>query len=31
MKVSEVINVDKDILGGRPVFKGARVPVKKYF
>jgi uncharacterized protein (DUF433 family) len=31
MKVNEVIVVDKDILGGVPVFKGTRVPVKNLF
>jgi uncharacterized protein (DUF433 family) len=31
MKASDVINVDKDILGGTPVFKGTRVPVKNLF
>jgi len=31
MKVSEVITVDKDILGGIPVFKGTRVPIKNLF
>ncbi|WP_295648845.1 DUF433 domain-containing protein [uncultured Mucilaginibacter sp.] len=31
MKASEVILVDKDILGGTPVFKGTRVPVKNLF
>lgn len=31
MKASDVINVDKDILGGIPVFKGTRVPVKNLF
>ena len=31
MKASEVISVDKDILGGIPVFKGIRVPVKNLF
>lgn len=31
MKVSDVITVDKDILGGIPVFKGTRVPVKNLF
>ncbi len=31
MKASEVINVDKEILGGIPVFKGTRVPVKNLF
>lgn len=31
MKVSDAIVVDKDILGGIPVFKGTRVPVKNLF
>jgi uncharacterized protein (DUF433 family) len=31
MKVSDAIVVDKDILGGTPVFKGTRVPVKNLF
>lgn len=31
MKASDVINVDKDILGGIPVFRGTRVPVKNLF
>jgi len=31
MKVSDVIVVDKEILGGIPVFKGTRVPVKNLF
>jgi uncharacterized protein (DUF433 family) len=31
MKASDVIIVDKDILGGIPVFKGTRVPVKNLF
>ena len=31
MNASDVINVDKDILGGIPVFKGTRVPVKNLF
>ncbi|RYY35282.1 MAG: DUF433 domain-containing protein [Sphingobacteriaceae bacterium] len=31
MKASEVVTVDKDILGGIPVFKGTRVPVKNLF
>ena len=38
-KVKDYINIDKEILGGNPVFKGTRVPVetsiptsgKKYF
>lgn len=31
MKASDVITVDQDILGGIPVFKGTRVPVKNLF
>jgi uncharacterized protein (DUF433 family) len=31
MKASDAIVVDKDILGGIPVFKGTRVPVKNLF
>jgi uncharacterized protein (DUF433 family) len=31
MKVSEVISVDKEILGGVPVFRGTRVPIKNLF
>ncbi len=31
MKASYVINVDKDILGGIPVFRGTRVPIKNLF
>jgi uncharacterized protein (DUF433 family) len=31
MTANDVINVDKDILGGIPVFKGTRVPVKNLF
>jgi uncharacterized protein (DUF433 family) len=31
MKANDVINVDKDILGGTPVFKGTRVPIKNLF
>lgn len=31
MKVVEAVVVDKDILGGIPVFKGTRVPVKNLF
>lgn len=27
----KIINVDKDILGGIPVFNGTRVPVKNLF
>lgn len=31
MKASDLITVDPDILGGTPVFKGTRVPVKTLF
>jgi uncharacterized protein (DUF433 family) len=31
MKIHEIINIDKDILGGQPVFKGTRVPVESFF
>jgi uncharacterized protein (DUF433 family) len=31
MNAKDVINIDKDILGGTPVFKGTRVPVKSLF
>ena len=31
MKSSEVISVDKNVLGGIPVFKGTRVPIKNLF
>ena len=31
MNVSELITIDPDILGGVPVFKGTRVPVKSLF
>ena len=31
MKSNELITVDPDILGGTPVFKGTRVPVKTLF
>ena len=27
----KIINIDKDILGGTPVFSGTRVPVKNLF
>jgi uncharacterized protein (DUF433 family) len=27
----QVINIDKEILGGRPVFYGTRVPIKNLF
>ena len=29
--MQKVINVDKEILGGTPVFMGTRVPVKNFF
>ena len=31
MEVSDLITIDLDILGGRPVFRGTRVPVKTLF
>lgn len=31
MKPDEFVTVDPDILGGTPVFKGTRVPVKTLF
>ena len=31
MKANDLITVDSDILGGTPVFKGTRVPVKTLF
>jgi len=31
MKSSDLLTVDPDILGGTPVFKGTRVPVKTLF
>ena len=31
MEINEIINVDEDILGGQPVFKGTRVPVESLF
>ena len=31
VSTSELITVDPDILGGTPVFKGTRVPVKSLF
>lgn len=31
MDTSELITIDPDILGGVPVFKGTRVPVKTLF
>lgn len=31
MGINEIINIDKDILSGQPVFKGSRVPVESLF
>jgi uncharacterized protein (DUF433 family) len=31
MNISQIITSDKDILGGRPVFTGTRVPVESLF
>ena len=31
MNLQELITIDKDILGGQPVFKGTRVPVESLF
>jgi uncharacterized protein (DUF433 family) len=31
MNFGEIIVIDKDILGGQPVFKGTRVPVESLF
>ncbi len=31
MQTDDLITVDQDILGGTPVFKGTRVPVKTLF
>jgi uncharacterized protein (DUF433 family) len=31
MSATDLITVDPDILGGTPVFKGTRVPVKSLF
>jgi len=31
MKANDLITVDREILGGTPVFKGTRVPVKSLF
>jgi uncharacterized protein (DUF433 family) len=31
MKANDLITVDPDILGGTPVFKGTRVPIKTLF
>ncbi|MEO9004506.1 MAG: DUF433 domain-containing protein [Ginsengibacter sp.] len=31
MNIKELITIDKDILGGQPVFTGTRVPVESLF
>ena len=31
MNIHEIITIEKDILGGQPVFKGTRVPVESLF
>jgi uncharacterized protein (DUF433 family) len=31
VNISDLITIDPDILGGTPVFKGTRVPVKTLF
>jgi uncharacterized protein (DUF433 family) len=31
MDIQKVINIDKEILGGQPVFAGTRVPVESLF
>ena len=31
MDTSDLITIDPDILGGTPVFKGTRVPIKASF
>ena len=31
MKANDLITIDPEILGGAPVFKGTRVPVKTLF
>jgi uncharacterized protein (DUF433 family) len=31
MKASELITIDPEILGGTPVFRGTRVPIKTLF
>lgn len=31
MNIREIITIDKDILGGQPVFSGTRVPVESLF
>ena len=31
MEIKEIINIDPEVLGGQPVFKGTRVPVESLF
>ncbi|MDR2207183.1 MAG: DUF433 domain-containing protein [Flavobacteriaceae bacterium] len=31
MNIQELITIDREILGGQPVFKGTRVPVETLF
>lgn len=31
MEIQTLITIDRDILGGQPVFKGTRVPVESLF
>jgi uncharacterized protein (DUF433 family) len=31
MDIQEIITIDKDVLGGQPVFKSTRVPVESLF
>jgi len=31
MQTNNIINIDKEVLSGTPVFKGTRVPIKNLF
>jgi uncharacterized protein (DUF433 family) len=31
MHLSDIISIDPEVLGGRPVFKGTRVPIETLF
>ena len=31
MDIKDLISIDKDVLGGQPVFKGTRVPIETLF
>jgi len=31
MNIQSIINIDKEILGGQPVFTGTRVPIESLF